>query len=115
MKNNKNSVILHGECMVFRSSLPNDIEKITSENENYMVIADSEVTGNHHVVDLAPMVNFFRQKGTDRLFMENMSPTKLRCLISERHTDVILEPNVWEFGTQKEYDHVNDELVSVRD
>ena len=55
--------ILHGECIIFESSIPSDAtpEMLTGE---FTIIAPSETTGNHHVVDLHPGVEFFNKGGT---------------------------------------------------
>ena len=110
MKNNK--CILHGECIVFRSSLPKNATPTKVEG-SYKIVADSEVTGNHHVVDAPVSVSFFEANGVT--YMQNEVPTKIRCLMAERHTEIELPVGTWEFGTQKEYDYINDELISVRD
>ena len=98
--------------MVFRSQIPAQAIPL-NEKGQYKIVADSEVTGNHHVVDLIDGVEFFQDGGT--LFMRNSKPTRIRCLLQERHDAIELEPNTWEFGTQKEYDYIANELVSVRD
>jgi hypothetical protein len=110
MKNN--TCILHGECIVFRSSLPKNATPTKVEG-SYKIVADSEVTGNHHVVDAPNGVNFYEANGVT--FMKNEVPTQIRCVIAERHSSIELEPGVWEFGTQKEYDYIAGELVNVRD
>jgi hypothetical protein len=62
MKNNE--VILHGECMVFPSNLPAKAKKKKIKN-SYIIVADSETTGNHHVVDAIDGVDFYEdEKGT---------------------------------------------------
>jgi len=110
MKNNK--CILHGECIVFRSSLPANALPTKVEG-SYKIVADSEVTGNHHVVDVPAGVTFYEADGVT--FMQNEVPTHIRCIVAERHNSIELEPGTWEFGTQKEYDYITGELVNVRD
>ena len=119
MKNQKkqtaknNIVILHGEAMIVPSILPEGLAKIDPSNQNYMVIADSETTGNHHVVDAGEGV-FFYQKG-ENIYMENTAPTRVRCLHENRHSTIEIPPGCWEFGTQQEYDHLEQEMRKVRD
>lgn len=110
MKNNK--AILHGECIVFRSQIP-QTAKTVKVNGPYQIVADSEVTGNHHVVDVPAGVTFYEADGVT--FMQNEVPTQIRCIVAERHNSIELEPGTWEFGTQKEYDYIAGELVNVRD
>ena len=112
MKDNK--VILHGEAMIFRSELPKGAVKIKPSNKNFHIIADSETTGNHHVIDCKQGVNFYQNEdGT--IFMVNEEPTQVRCLVKERHSPIKLDEGVWEFGIQKEYDHFEQNLRNVRD
>ena len=105
-------VILHGECMVFNSEIPKDAK--TKKVKDYLIVADSETTGNHHVVDAVKGVEFFEDKeGT--IFMKNSKPTKIRCVMKERHDEIELKEGTWEFGIQKEYDYFTESLINVRD
>jgi hypothetical protein len=106
-------LILHGEAMIFASSLPENACKIKPTNKEYHIIADSETTGNHHVVDYCDGVEFFESDGVQ--YMKNSKPTRVRCVHADRHSPVELEPGVWEFGIQKEYDHFEQNLQAVRD
>jgi len=109
----KNKVILHGECMVFPSELPAEATPMVV-NSDYLIVADSETTGNHHVVDAFEGVNFFQAKnGT--VFMKNSRPTRIRCVMENRHDALSLEPGVWEFGIQQEYDYFSDSHRAVQD
>lgn len=107
----KQEVILHGEAMVFSSEIPKDASPI-KVNE-YLIVADSETTGNHHVVDCLDGVEFLEHKG--RRFMRNTKPTRIRCIHPQRHSPITLNPGQWEFGTQKEYDPFTENLRNVRD
>jgi hypothetical protein len=112
--NNKPAVILHGEAMIFQSQLPSNAKKIESSNKQYHVIADSEVTGNHHVVDCVEDTEFFMdENGT--MYMKNSKPTQVRCLIKDRHTAIPLEAGTWEFGIQQEYNHIAQHARNARD
>jgi hypothetical protein len=113
-KQNNNAVILHGEAMIFGSALPQDATEITPSNTEYHIIADSETTGNHHVVDAVPGVRFFKNKaGT--VYMQNKSKTAVRCVLKDRHSPITIAPGTWEFGIQQEYDHFAQNLRAVRD
>ena len=110
---NMNNVILHGECMVFPSELPaTATPKVVTGD--YLIVADSETTGNHHVVDSFQGVNFFEDSG-GTIFMQNTKPTKIRCVMADRHDAIDLEPGTWEFGVQQEYDYFTESLRAVRD
>lgn len=109
----KNEVILHGECMVFPASLPKNAKK-KKVNSSYVIVADSETTGNHHVVDVLDGVDFYEdEKGT--LFMENSVDTKIRCVHADRHDAITLSPGTYEFGSQQEYDPFTARMNKVRD
>lgn len=111
---NQPEVILHGEAMIFKSTLPANAKKIKPTNEKFHVIADSETTGNHHVVDCNESVEFYMDENGN-MFMTNEEPTQVRCVIANRHTEIPLSPGTWEFGIQQEYDHFAQHLRQVRD
>lgn len=108
----KPQVILHGECMVFAAEIPADAQPLNVIGP-YLIVADSETTGNHHVIDRAEGVEFFRSG--ERRFMLNTKPTQIRCLHEKRHDAVTLDPGTYEFGTQQEYDPFAQNLRNVRD
>lgn len=109
-----NNVILHGEAMIFNSKLPKGATKIKTTNNQYHIIADSETTGNHHVVDINENVEFYMdENGT--MFMVNEEPTQVRCVLADRHSAIPLSPGCWEFGIQQEYDHFEQNLRAVKD
>lgn len=108
-----NEVILHGECMVFASSIPANAKKKVV-TDKYLIVADSETTGNHHVVDFLDGVNFYENdKGV--MFMENSVETTVRCLHADRHDAITLSPGTYEFGTQQEFDPFTARLQNVKD
>src|SRR5690606_23066998 len=92
-------LILHGEAMVFQSTIPDNATPLFVEEK--LIVADSEITGNHHVIDKEEGVEFF-QLG-NRRFMRNTKPAKIRCVHSSRHDEIVLKPDQWEFGTQQEF------------
>lgn len=108
----KPKVILHGECMVIETRIPEDAVEFEVEGP-YLVVADSETTGNHHVVDRKKGVKFFRVG--ERRFMRNTVATKIRCVHKDRHDDVTIAPGEHEFGTQQEFDPFAERLRKVRD
>ena len=114
-KNNKNTeVILHGEAMCFHSQLPDGVKEIKPSNKEFHIIADSETTGNHHVIDAGAGIKFY-EDDAGTCYMVNEKDTQVRCLIDNRHDAKPLEAGVWEFGIQKEYDHFEQNLRNVRD
>ena len=114
-KTKSTDVILHGEAMIFKSKLPKGAKLMNkSATEKFQIIADSETTGNHHVVDINEGVEFYMDKnGT--MFMVNEKPTQVRCVHPDRHSTIPLSPGCWEFGVQQEYDHFEQNLRAVKD
>lgn len=111
--NKQTNVILHGEAMIFQSKLPSTASQIKPSNKQYHIIADSETTGNHHVIDNIPGTTFYR--AGDTMYMENTAKTNVRCVLADRHDTIAIEPGTWEFGIQKEYCHLTQQLTNVRD
>lgn len=109
-----NEVILHGEAMIFKSKLPKTAKKINPTNNTYHVIADSETTGNHHVVDCNEGVEFYMDEDGE-MFMVAENPTQVRCIQENRHTAIPIQVGTYQFGIQKEYDHFEQHLRKVRD
>jgi hypothetical protein len=107
-------LVLHGEAMIFKSQLPANVKPIKPSNGTYHIIADSETTGNHHVIDSYDGVNFFQDEG-GVTYMENTKPTRVRCVHTDRHDPIELEPGIYEFGCQVEFDHFAQNLQNVRD
>jgi len=116
MKQNKKSVgaVVHGEALIFQSNLPDDVVEIKPSNGSYHIIADSETTGNHHVIDYNEGTKFYQNKG-GTMFMVNEKPTQVRCVDTKRHSPIPLKTGTWEFGIQQEYDHFAKNLQKVRD
>jgi hypothetical protein len=104
--------ILHGECMIFASQLPSGAvkEKLKS---GPVIIANSEVTGNHHVIDAPAGVDFY--KDGERRFVVASKPTQVRCVIADRHSAIDLQPGVWEIGIAQEYDYFAQAKRNVAD
>ena len=107
-------VILHGECMVFLSTIPADAVKLNS-NGPFQIVAPSETTGNHHVVDLKEGVQFYQ--GTNgTLYMTTDVDTAIRCVVDSRHDAIVLPAGqTYEFGSQMEYDPFTARQNKVRD
>lgn len=115
MKNKQQpiEVILHGEAMIFPSEIPADAVEINPTNPHFHIIADSETTGNHHVIDCKPGTRFFKKGNT--MYMTNSEPTQVRCVMEKRHDAIAITPGSYEFGIQKEWDHFAQNLRNVRD
>lgn len=108
-----NEVILHGECMVFRSTIPANAKPKQKSKTGFVIVADSETTGNHHVVDETVGVDFYEADG--KLYMNSSVDTTIRCLHADRHDAIKLTAGTYEFGSQQEYDPFTARLQAVRD
>jgi hypothetical protein len=104
--------ILHGECGIIQSSIPAGAKPITVE-DNCLIIADSETTGNHHVLDVAPGIEVL-QKETKR-FIRNSVPASVRCVHADRHDTLTIPPGEWELTIAQEFDYFKMSKSNVRD
>ena len=105
--------IIHGECLISKvESLPKNVSKKETKGQ-YQIIAESEVSGNHHVIDIKDGVEFYEKNGI--LYMKNDVETDVRCIVKERHDNITLEPGVWEIDFQQEYDYLTEEIRRVSD
>ncbi len=107
-------VILHGEAMV------SSIDKIpatavrVSISEKKLIIAPSETTGNHHVVD-TDNCEFWKDESTGTMYMNAPQGSSVSCVLTERHSPIDIPAGVYEFGSQQEYDYLNQHLRKVAD
>ena len=93
--------IVHGEAFVSESKIPQGAVRIDVK-EAFKIIANSETTGNHHVIDVKEGVEFFEKDGV--LYLKNEVETDVRCMLTERHDNITLPVGEWEIGIQQEYD-----------
>lgn len=115
--NMRRKAVLHGECIISEGTLPeNAVLDNPDYSKGYVIIADSEVTGNHHVVDVpdSARVQFFKTPENKR-YIRNSVPTTVRCLISERHSEINLPCGTWELGIQQEFDYFAMQKRNVAD
>ena len=76
-------------------------------------IANSETTGNHHLVENIEGCEFYELDGVR--YMKNSNPTNVKCVLTDRHDTFEIPAGTWEFGTQKEYDPFTARMQNVRD
>jgi hypothetical protein len=108
----KRRVVLHGEAMITESKLPSGAESLEVKGD-HLIIADSETTGNHHIVENAEGCEFFVSDGIR--YMKNSGPTNVKCVHDNRHDTLEIPPGTWEFGAQREYDYFEQSHQTVRD
>lgn len=105
--------ILHGEVLIYKiDSLPEDAKKKETLEDSF-IIAPSETTGNHHVIDCKEGVEFYEKDGV--LYLKNDVETQVRCVLKERHDEITLEPGIWEIDKQREYDYFTESHRYVAD
>lgn len=104
--------IYHGEVIIKQAVLPEGCKKKATPKD-YMVIADSETTGNHHIIECAEGIEFYEKEGV--LYMKNDVNANVKCVHQERHDTITLEPGVWEVKRQQEYDYFTQSHRAVAD
>lgn len=115
----KPEIVLHGECIIATcAGIPADavLEKHNPQ-EKHVIIAESEVTGNHHVIDMKPGVEFWKTGDGPKAkrYLNAKVPTTVRCVIADRHNAVELKVGTYEIGYQQEYDYITEAKRNVRD
>lgn len=102
----------HGECLIFQAEIPNDAEMVTTTSDKY-IVALSEVTGNHHYIDLHPGVQVYKKDG--KTFFRNQSDMEIKCVLTQRHHALVVPPGTWGLSTAQEYDYVREAKRNVAD
>lgn len=101
--NDKKRMYLHGECIIKEiEKLPENLEK--REDEDSIMIAESETVGNEHRIRVKEGIEFFEdESGT--LYMRNTTPTEVYCLHEQRHDTIEIPEGIWEIDKAVEYDY----------
>lgn len=108
---------LHGEVLIkkLNGQIP-DGKRIAAENGSYKV-ADSETTGNHHLLEDLPGLQVIEKDGM--FYVRTDRPLTVKCVDPKRHDSIKLEPckndEYYLFDKQQEVDHLTDEIRAVRD
>lgn len=90
-----NKAVFHGECVLSKvSAKPSGLVKVKIKGDSH-IIANSEMTGNHH--------------------LENEVETEVFCADKSRHDSITLEPGIWKINRTNEYDFLADEVRKVAD
>lgn len=104
---------LHGEVSIRKiNKMPSEVKSVKTTG-TYHIVADSETSGNHHVIDLKDGVEFFEKDGV--LYLKNNVETEIRCVVKERHDNITLSPGIWEIDKQQEYDYFTESHRNVAD
>lgn len=111
-KKNTSAAILHGECGILQCQIPADATAVKLAN-NCLVLADSETTGNHHVLDVIPGVEVLEKD--NKRFIRNSVPAKVRCVHTDRHDALTVPAGEWELVIAQEFDYFEMSKRNVRD
>lgn len=111
----KPKAYLHGECIIFQTSIPADASTENLPEKDFVIIADSETTGNHHVIDLPKQgkITFFNKD--NKRFFKNEVSVSAKCVIDKRHHTVQIPPGEWGVIPQQEFDYLTMEKRAVQD
>lgn len=103
----------HGEVVIRKiNQIPINVKTVKQTNDGY-ILADSETTGNHHVLEAKKGIELFEKDGI--LYLKNEVSAKVFCVNEGRHDTEILEPAIWEIDRAKEYDYFTQEKRNVAD
>lgn len=102
----------HGELNIFKvDEMPEGFTKVEC-NEDYK-LADSESSGNHHMLEVNQNVEVFKKD--DAICFVNTQPTNVYCVFKERHDTEEHPPGIYIVKPAVEYDYVNKNVVAVAD
>lgn len=111
-----NETIFHGEVILIkRNKLPQgDLKKVKKFNKESYKLADSETTGNHHLLEAKDGIELF-EDSNGVLWLKNEQPVDVYCAIKERHDNKTLTPGVWEIDKAQEHDYLTGMTRKVSD
>lgn len=102
----------HGEVLIVKcKSIPSGATKLHTKED--IKIADSEVSGNDHMLQVKEGVEIYEQNGV--FYLKNEVPVDVYCKIEARHDTITLEPSIWEIDKAQEYDYITMEKRNVAD
>jgi len=106
--------IFHGEVTIHKiSEMPKDLKAVKKFNKNAYKLADSETTGNHHLLEAKEGVELYESNGV--LYLKNDVPVNVYCAIASRHDAITLEPAIWEIDKAQEHDYLTGMKRDVSD
>lgn len=107
--------IFHGEVIIHKvASMPKGLKKVKLFNKESYKLADSESTGNHHLLEAKEGVELF-EDSTGVLWLKNNVAVDVFCAIKERHDNKTLEPGIWEIDRAQEHDYLTGMVRKVAD
>jgi hypothetical protein len=105
----------HGEVNFYKVDVISSKKtKTIFPKGNRYIVAESEVTGNHHYIDACKGIELF-EDDAGILWMENSVNASVKCVIEQRHTTIELEPGIWLIQPSMEYDYISEEVRACKD
>ena len=102
----------HGECQIIACQIPAAAKRFEVGSKK-LKLADSETTGNHHLLDATEGCEFYELDGVR--YMRNPEPATVRCVLPDRHDSVSIPAGEWQFGIAQEYDYLAQAARNVAD
>ena len=107
--------IFHGEVVLTKvNKMPEGLKAVKLFKKYSYKLADSETTGNHHLLEAKEGVELF-EDANGVLWLKNDVPTDVYCAIKERHDNITLEPGIWEIDRAVEHDYLTGMKRQVAD
>jgi hypothetical protein len=107
--------VFHGEVTIHKvCKLPEGLTKAKKFNKKSYKLADSETTGNHHLLEAKEGVELYEDTN-GVLWLKNEVPVDVFCAIKERHDNITLEPGIWEIDKAQEHDYLTGMKRNVSD
>ena len=107
------AIHFHGELCV------REVEAVSGDEvtpQGDFKLADSEVTGNDHMLQVVPGVHIFNGGDPEEYFIKAEVDTTIYCKLKDRHDDLKLPGGTsWKITPAKEWDHINEESRAVAD
>ena len=99
------NVYLHGEVVIFSGmAAPKGAKKVEPKKQRY-ILANSEMTGNHHVLVAQDGVDVY--EGPDgTLFVHVEEEAQVKCVLENRHDTQTLPAGDYIVRRKVEYDHL---------
>ena len=107
-----NKIYLHGECLIAACLVPAQAKPLQLQGPT-IKLADSETTGNHHLLDVPERCEFYELDGVR--YMRNPNPATVRCVLPDRHDTIKIPAGEWVLDQQLEYDYLTESARTVTD
>lgn len=108
---------MHGEVLIKKQTGHMPVGQVIKPMNGSYIVADSETTGNHHLLEDIPGLKVIEKDGM--FYVRTDKSLTVKCVDTKRHDTITLEPckndEYYLFDKQIEVDHLNDEIRSVRD